>query len=356
MKIGKGENQKITMDVSYVSLFKILVFFLLVAVLYIIRDLLLILLFSFILASALDPAVSFFERSFKFPRVFGVAIIYVLVLFVIIMAGVLASKPIAEQAHDLSASLPQYYNSFVNQFDKLIYQGGFEENAQSIGKSIQSFSGSLNFFAGNAVSFAKHVLGGGASVFLIMVLTFYFVVEDQGMKRFIRHIAPLEYQPYLVRMLNRVQYKMGQWFRGQLILSGVIFLASAIALLVLGIKYWLILALIAGMLEVIPFIGPVIAMIVAILFTVAISPFKALLIFFIYLGIQQLENNLLVPQIMKKAVGLNPIIIITVLITGIKLGGIIGGVISIPIAASVNLFIQDIFEDKKIKDSKADAF
>ena len=109
------------------------------------------------------------------------------------------------------------------------------------------------------------------------------------------------------------------------------------------------------MLEVIPFIGPVIAMIVAILFTVAISPFKAMLIFFIYLGIQQLENNLLVPQIMKKAVGLNPIIIITVLITGVKLGGIIGGLISIPIAASINLFIQDIFEDKKIKDGKADA-
>src|SRR3990167_5887678 len=100
MKIGKGEHQKIILDISYVSLFKVLVFFLLVMVLYLIRDLLLILLFSFILASALDPAVNFFERSFKFPRVFGVAIIYVLAIFVIIMAGGLASKPIAEQAQE----------------------------------------------------------------------------------------------------------------------------------------------------------------------------------------------------------------------------------------------------------------
>jgi len=90
-------------------------------------------------------------------------------------------------------------------------------------------------------------------------------------------------------------------------------------------------------------------------FTVDITVWEIAKSVFIYLGIQQLENNLLVPQIMKKAVGLNPIIIITVLITGVKLGGIIGGLISIPIAASINLFIQDIFEDKKIKDGKADA-
>lgn len=346
------QTKKVTFDFSILALFKIVLFFLAIALLYYMSDLVLILLFSFILASALDPFVDWFERSFKFPRPFGVAIIYVVALFVIVMISVLSITPITEQIKELGENIPHYYEQFISQFDALIRYAGAEDNFQSVGQSLRNISGSLNFFAGNAFSIARGFIGGGVSIFLILVLTFYFVVEDKGLKRFFRTTVPLKYQPYVSRLMNRVQDKMGMWLRGQIILSLVIFTVTAIALLILRVKYWLVLALIAGALEVIPFIGPIIALVIAIIFTIAISPVKAFVVFLVYLGIQQLENQILVPQIMKKAVGLNPIIVIVVLLIGTKLGGIIGALISIPIAASLNVFIQDMFEEKRAKEEQ----
>ena len=139
---------------------------------------------------------------------------------------------------------------------------------------------------------------------------------------------------------------MGMWLRGQLFLSFIVGLLVYIGLLILGVKYALVLALIAAILEIIPFIGPTIAAIPAILVGLTDSWIKALVVVILYFVVQQLENHIIVPKVMQKAVGLNPIVVIIVIMVGAKLGGIVGALIAVPVAAAIGVFVGDIMRDK----------
>jgi predicted PurR-regulated permease PerM len=146
-----------------------------------------------------------------------------------------------------------------------------------------------------------------------------------------------------MNMFVRVQDKLGLWLRAQLLLSGIIFLVTWIGLLILGVKYSLVLALIAGITEVIPFIGPIIGAIPAVLLAFLQSPIKALLVLILYLVIQQLEGNILVPKVMQKTVGLNPIVVIVVILLGAKIAGVLGALLSIPVAVAIMTIAGDWF-------------
>jgi len=184
------------------------------------------------------------------------------------------------------------------------------------------------------------------------------------LKRFIRSILPVNYQPYFTRMMNRIQKKMGSWLRGQLLLSFVIFLITAISLYVLhritgAVPFWLVLAVIAGVLEVVPFLGPFIAGTIAVVLVLSNSVAIAVFVVLIYVIIQQLENQILVPKIMQKTVGLNPLIIILVIVIGSRLAGVLGAILAIPVAAAAQVFIKDMMneneEEKKGEDAAAPA-
>ena len=178
-------------------------------------------------------------------------------------------------------------------------------------------------------------------------------VEDRGLKRFFRSILPVDYQPYFTRMMNRIQEKMGRWLRGQLLLSAVVFVMTAIAFSILHlftgeVPFWLVLAIIAGVLELVPFIGPFVAGAVAVLLVIGTSFWTAVIVLIIALLVQQLENNILVPKIMQKTVGLNPIVSILVIVIGARLAGIMGALIAIPLAAAGQCFLRDVMGgDKK---------
>jgi predicted PurR-regulated permease PerM len=214
-------------------------------------------------------------------------------------------------------------------------------------QNIEGISNALGSLAGNIIPAVRGVLGGGCTIFLILVLAFYLAGEDRGLKRFFRSILPVDYQPYFTRMMNRIQEKMGKWLRGQLLLSLVIFVVTAIALFILhlitgAVPFWLVLALIAGVLEIVPFLGPFIAGTIAVLLVIGSSFWVAVIIIILYLLIQQLENHILVPKIMQKTVGLNPIVIILVIVIGARLAGILGALIAIPVAAVVQVFLSDV--------------
>jgi predicted PurR-regulated permease PerM len=115
----------------------------------------------------------------------------------------------------------------------------------------------------------------------------------------------------------------------------------------LKVPYALVLAIFGGVLEIIPYLGPIISAIPAIILGFFVSPLTGLLVLVFYILIQQLENHVMVPQIMKKAVGLNPIVVILVLLIGAKIGGTMGAILSIPVATVINVFLQDVFFKKK---------
>ena len=337
-------------NITYSSLIRVIIVVLAVAFLYVIRDIVLVLFLSIILSAALDPWVSWFERR-HLPRSVGMLAIYI-VLFAAISVGVLIIPAVTTQAEVLGTNLPSYYERIVDTWSKHLPFIG-----DPAARNVETVARTMGMWVGNVLPAIRGIFGGGFTFFLILVLTFYLSCQDRGLKRFFRSIMPVNYQPYFTRMTNRVQQKMGMWLRGQLLLSVVIFLVTAVSLFIFNsithaAPYWLVLAFIAGILEAVPFLGPFIAGTIAAVLTLANSFWAAIAVVLIYIIIQQLENNILVPRIMHRAVGLNPIVVILVVVIGGRLAGVLGSLIAIPVAAALQVFLKDVLVKEKEKEKE----
>jgi predicted PurR-regulated permease PerM len=218
----------------------------------------------------------------------------------------------------------------------------------NISSSLVNVSSSLPTAASNIVSSIFNFFGGVFSFILVLVITFYMVAEENVIRKLIWSLTPEDKQTYVMDVFKRIQIKLGLWLRGQLILCLVIFVLTYIGLTILGVKYALVLALIAGVTEFIPYLGPIIGGIPAVFLAFTQSPMLALFTIILYVVVQQIENNLLVPKIMEKAVGLNPIASIIVLMIGFSVGGVMGAILSIPVATAASVVIEDFLHKKKV--------
>ena len=167
------------------------------------------------------------------------------------------------------------------------------------------------------------------------------------MKRFIRSLTPTRHQPYISQLINKMQVKMGYWLRGQLLLSVIIFFMVFIVLSIFGIKYALILALTAGIFEIIPYLGPLISAIPAVFFAFAQSPSKALLVVLLYFIIQRIENDIIVPKVLGKSIGLNPLVVIFAILIGARVGGVVGALLAVPVVTALSVYFEDLIDRKR---------
>jgi len=330
-------KDSLTIHLSTMSLVKVLVVALIIAFLYLVWDIIVLLFVSLIFAATLGPTISWLERK-KIPRSAGILLIYVGALFLLSLVVILIIPPINEQVDQLAATFPIYYERILQLFGGLQLKSDFSETFQ---QSLNAFGQTLSSYTGSVVNTASGIFGGLTTFFLVLVLTFYFSVKKNGLKHFISQVTPAKYQKYTENIFIRIQDKLGLWLRGQLLLSGIIFAVTWIGLLILGVKYSLVLALIAGITEVIPFIGPVIGAIPAVLLAFLQTPVKAVLVIVLYLVIQQLEGNIIVPKVMQKTVGLNPIVVIVAILLGAKLAGVLGAVLSLPVTLAIMVLARD---------------
>ncbi len=327
------------------TVIKIVLIFLLLYFLYLISDILAILFVSLILASAFDPWVDWMQSK-KIPRAAGILFIYLVLAIVIGSSIYLIIPPIAQQIGELSNDFPKYLDKIISEY-RTVQQFTVQHSIlNSIRESLGSVSSNLQKAATSIFSTVTGIFGGIFSFFLIVIITFYMVVEENAIKKLIWSVAPSEHQPYLIHLVNRMQKKIGLWLRGQLMVSLAIFLLDFIGLTILGVKYALILGLIGGIAEVVPYVGPILAAIPGVFIAFTQAPILALFAAVLYEIVHLIEGNILVPKIMEKAVGLNPIVSISVLLIGFKVGGIVGAVISIPVATAVSVFVKDIFDHK----------
>jgi len=339
-------NKKpININISTLTIVKIILIFLLLYFLYLVKDILIILFVSLVFASAVDPWVDWMHKR-KIPRAVSILSIY-LVLFVVISLTVyLIIPPIAQQIAELSANFPRYLEKLISGYSTVKEYSVQHGVLDSIKNSLGTISSNLQTAASSVFSTISGIFGGIFSFFLVLVITFYMVVEESAIKKLVWSIAPARHQPYIMQLINRMQGKMGLWLRGQLILSLVIFVLTYIGLLVLGVDYALVLALIAGLTEFIPYLGPMLGAVPAVFLAFTQSPMLAVFVIVLFFIIQQVENNILVPKIMQKTVGLNPIVSISVLMVGFKLAGVVGAIMSIPVATAISVFVKDMFESK----------
>jgi predicted PurR-regulated permease PerM len=341
------KNRPININITTSTILKVILIFLILYFLYLVKDILAILFVSLILASAVDPSVDWMQKR-KIPRGVGILFIY-LILFIVLSSVIyLIIPPIVQEASELASNFPKILDKVMagfSAFKEYTYQHGILDNVK---ESLGTISSNLQSAAGGVFSTVTGIFGGIFSFFLVLVLTFYMVVEENAIKKLIFSIAPAQHQPYIMQLINRMQKKIGMWLRGQLILSLIIFVVTYVGLLILGVKYALVLALIAGLTEFIPYLGPILAAIPAVFLAFTQAPMLALFTGVLYYIIQLVENNILVPKIMQKAVGLNPIVSIAVLLIGFKIAGVVGAILSIPVATAVSVFLKDVFDGKEV--------
>ncbi len=344
-------EKNFTVNISSQTFIKILLFFVAIAFLYMVREAIALIFIALILASALDPFVDWLGK-FKIPRGVGIIVIYILILSIISSVIIMIIPPITAEVKLIANDFPIYYEKVVDGFNYFTTNRNDIQIADQLQNSLDTITGNLSRAASGVFDTLMGIFGGLFSFFLVLVITFYFTVEEEGLKRFIKSVTPTQYQPYLMQLVSRIQKKLGYWLRGQLILSVIIFVLTFIGLTVLGVEYALLLALMAGIFEIIPYMGPMIAAVPAIFLAFMQSPLKGLLVLILYVIIQQLENHIIVPKVMSRSVGINPLVVIIVLLVGGKLGGVMGMVLAVPVATAISVFMDD-FVDKRINKSEA---
>jgi len=339
------EKQKFNVNISTETIVKIILFGLAIGFFYLIKDILLIVFAALILASAFDPMVDWFQKR-KIPRALGIIIIYIVLFSVLAGSFILIIPPISNEIGQLAQNFPSYYNSISEGI--INFQNSSHITAiDQLQNGLTSLGNNLPSTVGSIFGVLYSIFGGIFSMILVLVITFYFTAYENATKSFVQSITPAEKQPYILRLYNRIQIKLGQWLRGQLILSLVIFALTFIGLTILGVPYALILAFIAGILEIVPTIGPILSAVPALFFGFLQSPVMGLSVVILYMVIQWLENNLIVPKVMSKSVGLNPLVVIVGVLIGVKIGGIFGALFAVPVMTALSVFLDDVINKRQ---------
>ena len=181
------------------------------------------------------------------------------------------------------------------------------------------------------------------NILTVAIFSFYLLLVRDKLDSNIEFLFGKEKSKSISSLINTLEVRLGGWARGQLFLMLTIGVLSYIGLLVLGIPYALPLAILAGIFEIVPYIGPIIAAVPAIILAFSISPFLGFAVIGLTILIQQIENYLLVPKIMEKSTGVSPVIILISLAVGYRLAGVSGMIISIPVVIIIQTLIQEKF-------------
>ncbi len=316
-------------EVSYKTIIFIAVFLFAIWVTYQILDLIMLLFVAIIFTSALSPVIDFLMK-YKIPKPLGIALTYIVVLAVLILLLTISFTPLIVQTSNLIAVLPKTINNMAA-------FGHFDPNVVTSG---------LPDISKNIFSFSKTIFDNFITIIFILVLTFYLLLEKRDVENRLATLF-VGSEERIIKLLEQIEEKLGAWLRGQLFLSLIVGVLVYLGLTLLQIPYALPLAILAGMMEVVPVIGPIISAIPAILIALTISPVLGGGAAAMYFVVQQLENHIIVPQVMKKAVGINPLLVIIAVAVGGRLLGFGGALLAVPIAVVLQIIVTDIISERK---------
>ncbi|MGM0629507.1 MAG: AI-2E family transporter [Patescibacteria group bacterium] len=357
--MSSGQNNHYYVSITPKTIVWVFLIALLFFTAYILHDLLLVILTSVLLASAISPAARWFVGK-KVPRVVAVIILYTGFLFGLAATFYFLLVPLFQETFSFIKVLPEYFEMFEDVIPSLEEKTSpqFLELAGDFSprKLLEELQGSLAGIGGGFVGTLFTLFGGVFNFLLIIVLSFYLSVQENGVAKFLKMVTPVKHERYVLDLWKRAEMKMGYWMQGQLILAVIVAVLVYLCLTLLGIEHSLLLAFLAGVFELIPVFGPILAAIPALVIAGAtggtfMDPgFTAVMVVGgVYLIIQQFESQLIYPLVIRKVIGLSPIIVIISLIAGYQLAGFLGIVLSVPVAAIVMEFLNDMQSRTKPK-------
>lgn len=329
-------EQKITLDISYQAILKIFfVIFAIVFLLYI-KQVIVALFAAFVLSTVTNPIADLAEKK-NIPRVASAPLIFLGVLFFIGLIFYWIIPSLVVELGNLVKHFPQFVTENTAKYPFLVQF----KIGQSVDQAVLTVLNYINEQALNIFFSTVSVLSNLFYIFLAFAIGFYLTVEKNLVKHYLRQVIDRGQHKNLASILDEIEIKMGRWFVGQVILSLVSGAAIFIGLSILGVPFALSLAILAALLRFIPFLGGMISDTAGILIAFLSSPVLGILTFFMYYLIQQLESYFLIPYIMKKTVGLNPVVVIVAVVSGGQLGGISGALFAIPIAIILAILVKE---------------
>lgn len=332
-----------TLDITWKTIIKVFIAIFAFYLIYLARDIALWFFFGLAISILLEPAINFLRKMW-IPKMIAIILIYTSVLGLIGLLIYLMAPVFIMEIKEFSSYLPDYFNKinpileqlgvdFAESFNEMTISlvGGLEQSSKGIMNAIIAF------------------FGGVASTLVILTIAFFLSLEDKGPERFLAFIAPKKYQEQIVTFFEKAQVKVAGWFGARLIACAFVGVASFIVFYIFDIEYALMLALLAGVLNFVPYIGPLITAVSLLVFVMVSSGswFITLYVLLAVWAVQAVENNLLTPFLMKKMIDLPPVLVLISLLLGAKIFGFLGTIFIVPVAGIVYEFIKELIEKKR---------
>lgn len=329
------------LDISWKTIVKISLAVVCFYILYSIKDILIWFIFALTISILFNPAVDFLQKR-KIPRVFGVVIIYV-GIFGILSILIYSVVPLfISEIYQFLQSFPQYFEK-ISPFLKAL---GFK-TFENVGSFLEAFRDALEGMAENIFNVLFTIFGGVFTTLFVVITAIFLSIQEKAVERTLILLFPKKYEPYVLNIFQRCQKKVAAWFGARLLACLFIGVASYIAFLILNVKYSFTLALFAGVFNFIPYIGPLLTGVILFLIIFPTEVFKAIFVLIAFTLIQQIENSILSPVLMKKIVGLPPVLVLISLVIGGELWGFLGALLAIPLFGILFEFLKEFLQKRK---------
>lgn len=310
--------------------------------LFLVRDALLVVYISALVAIGLSPLVEGAEqritvKKYRIPRWAAILGIYCSIIGILVGVGLLIIPPLVDQARAFWTALP----SLIEQGRQWLVERGVLGSNVSPTDVIRQAPVGGSDAVGTVLAAVWGFIGGIFGFVTILILSFYMLADSSQITRAFVRLFPRTERARVQDACNRVTTKVSAWLGGQLLLAGIIGTTAAIGLWLLGVPYFYVLALIAGIGEMIPVVGPFLSAIPAVGVAFSVSPSLGIFVALFFFVQQQLENHVLVPRVMARQVGVSPVIVIVALLIGGSLLGIVGAILAVPTAAILQVMFEE---------------
>lgn len=315
----------------------------LVWTLYQVRDTLLLIYVAGLIAVGVAPIVDRIEqqrlmRGARMPRWAAILSVYVVLATIVALFVMLMVPPLATQARELFAAAPD----LLSRAQRWLIDQGILLREITISEAVRQAPVGGTDAVTTVVAAIWGFVGGIFGVVTILIVAFYLLVDAENIVRAMVRMFPRPERARVRDAFRRGGEKVSAWLAGQLLLGAIIGTTAALGLWILGVPYFYVLALIAGIGELIPIVGPLLAAIPAIAVAFSVSPATALGVAIFFFLQQQVENHVLVPKVMSRQVGISPVLVIMALLIGGSLLGLVGAILAVPTAAILQVLLQEL--------------
>jgi predicted PurR-regulated permease PerM len=332
-----------TLDISWKTIAKVFIAIFTFYVIYLARDIALWFFFGLAISILLEPAINFLRKMW-IPKMVAIVLVYVSILGLLgIMIYLMAPIFIVELKQ-----FSNYIPDFFEKINPILDQLGIDF-AQSFSELTNSLLGSLEQSSKGVMNAVIAFFGGLSSTVIILTIAFFLSLEDRGPERFLAFVSPRKYQEYVVSFFEKAQTKVAGWFGARIMACAFVGIGSFIVFYVFDIEYAFLLALFSGILNFIPYIGPLITAILLVVFVMVSSGswFITLYVLLAIWAVQAIENNLLTPFLMKKMIDLPPVLVLISLLLGAKIFGFLGTIFIVPVAGIIFEVVKELLEKRR---------